>query len=149
MQVILTKNVKDLGKRGEVKKVKDGYFRNFLQPKGLAFAATPNRLKWAEKEMEKIVKEKEQVSKEAENLVSLLESTTLSIETKTTDKDTLYGSIGEKELVKALEKEAKIKVDKKQIELAEPIKKVGVHKFKVKLTDKVVANVKVEIKAKS
>ena len=59
MQIILTRNVKDYGKRGEVKDVKPGYYRNFLQPNGLAFTATPNRLKWAEGLMEKAVKQKE------------------------------------------------------------------------------------------
>jgi len=149
MQVILTKNVEQLGKRGEVKTVKDGYFRNFLAPKGLAFVATPKRLKWAEKEMEKIVKEKEEFAKEAVKYKETLEALTLSIEAKTTDKDTLYGKIAEKELIKELEDAAKIKVDKKQIELDKPIKTVGKHEFKVKLSDDVAATVKVEIKAKS
>lgn len=147
MQVILTKNVENLGKRGEVKTVKSGYFRNFLSPKGMAFLATPKRLVWAEKETEKIVKEKEEILKQAEKFKDQLEALTLTIEAKTTDKDTLYGKIDEKELVKHLEEQAKVKIDKKQVQLAEPIKKIGKFEFKVKLSDDVEATVKVEVKA--
>lgn len=147
MQVILTKNVENLGKRGEVKTVKGGYFRNYLAPKGLAFTATPKRLAWAEKETEKIVKEKEELAKQAEKYKKEIEATKLTIEAKTTDKDTLYGKIDEKELVKQLEEQAKVQVDKKQIKLESPIKKIGEYEFDVNLTDEVVATVKIEVKA--
>lgn len=147
MQIILTKNVENLGKRGEVKTVKSGYFRNFLSPNGLAFLATPKRLVWAGKETEKIVKEKEELAKQADKFKEELEAVTLTIEAKTTDKDTLYGKIDEKELIKQLEEQAKVKVDKKQIKLNEPIKKIGKYDFKVKLTDDIEATVKVEVKA--
>ena len=148
MQVILTRKVDKLGRKGEVKTVKNGYYRNFLLPNGLAFTVTPKRLKWAEGQMEKIVKEKEELAKEAGKYKEKLNAITLTFEEKTTDKDTLYASIGEKELIAALEKQAKVKVDKKQIALAEPIKKIGVHEIKVTLAKGVVAVVKVEVKAK-
>lgn len=149
MEIILTQKVDKLGRRGEVKNVKEGYFRNYLLPKGLAFAVTPKRLKWAESEMEKIVKEKAELAKEANKYKEQLEALTLTFEEKTTDKDTLYGSIGDKELIAALEEQAKVKVDKKQLKLAEPIKKVGMHELKVSLADGVDAVVKVEVKAKA
>lgn len=148
MEIILTQNVENLGKRGEVKTVKSGYFRNYLAPRGLAFISTPKRLAWAEKEMEKLVKEKEEIAKQAEKIKEDIENTTLQIEAKTTEKDTLYGKIDEKELASELESQAKVKVDKKQIDLDEPIKKVGNYTFKVKLADEVVANVKLEVKSK-
>ncbi len=148
MEIILTQNVENLGKKGEVKTVKSGYFRNYLAPRGLAFLSTPKRLAWAEKEMEKLVKEKEEIAKQAEKIKDDLETTTLKIEAKTTEKDTLYGKIDEKELASELESQAKIKVDKKQIELDEPIKKVGEYTFKVKLSDDIAADVKVEVKSK-
>ncbi len=148
MEIILTQNVENLGKRGEVKTVKSGYFRNYLAPRGLAFTATPKRLAWAEKEIEKIVKEKEEIAKQAEKIKDDLENTTLKIEAKTTEKDTLYGKIDEKELVSELESQAKVKVDKKQIELDDPIKKVGDYTFTVKLSENVAAIVKLEVKSK-
>jgi len=146
MEVILTRNVDKLGKRGDVKNVKDGYYRNFLSPKGLAFVATPARLKWAEGLQAESIKAKEEVAKKAEEYKKTLEKITLIFEAKTTDKDTLYGSIGEKELIAELEKQAKISLDKKQLELKEAIKTVGEHVVKVKLSDDVNVNLKVEVK---
>ena len=146
MEVILTRNVDKIGKRGDVKTVKPGYYRNFLAPRGLAFVATPARLKWAEKLQAESVKAKEEVAKKAEEYKKTLEGMTLTFEAKTTDKDTLYGSIGEKELVAELEKQAKISLDKKQLEMKEHIKSVGEHKVTVKLADDVTAELKVEVK---
>ncbi|MFC1655369.1 50S ribosomal protein L9 [Patescibacteria group bacterium] len=148
MQIILTKNVENLGKKGDVKNVKDGYYRNFLAPRKVAKVANPNLLEWAKKLQEQSVKEKEEVVKNAEEIKKKLEGLTITFEEKTTDKDTLYGSIGEKELVKALEEQGKVKLKKKQIDMAEHIKTVGKHKVTVKLTDEVHAKVKVEIKGK-
>lgn len=146
MEVILTRNVDKFGKRGDVKTVKTGYYRNFLSPKGLAFVATPARLKWAEGLQAQSIKAKEEVAKKAEDYKKKLEKMTLVFEAKTTDKDTLYGSIGEKELVVELEKQAKISLDKKQLEMKEHIKTVGTHTVIVKLADDVNAELKVEIK---
>lgn len=149
MKVVLTKPVDKLGKRGEIKVVKNGFFRNFLLPNGMAMVATRKRIKWAETEMEKMVKVKDELVKEADKYKKQLEALTITFEEKTTDKDTLYGSIGEKEIIAALEEQAKVKLDKKQIDLSEHIKAVGVHKVKVNLADKVVAVVKIEVKAKA
>ena len=146
MQIILTKNVDKLGKRGDIRDVKFGYYNNYLAPKGLAFVATPARLKWAEGLQEKAIKAKEEVANKAEEYKKKLEATTLTFEEKTTDKDTLYGSIGEKELIEALEEQAKISLDKKQILLKEPIKTVGSHKVTVNLADNVNIDLSIEVK---
>lgn len=147
MEVILTRNVDKVGKRGDVMTVKSGYYRNYLSPNGLAFVATPARLKWAEKIQSESVKAKDEIAKKAEEYKKTLEGMTLTFEAKTTDKDTLYGSIGEKELVAELEKQAKISLDKKQIEMKEHIKSVGKHTVEVKLTDNITAELKVDVKA--
>lgn len=149
MKVVLTKTVDKLGKRGEIKVVKNGFFRNFLLPNGMAMVATRKRVKWAETEMEKMVKAKDELAKEAGKYKDQLEALTITFEEKTTDKDTLYGSIGEKEIMAALEEQGKVKVDKKQIHLSEHIKAVGTHEVKVTLADNVDAVVKIEVKAKS
>lgn len=149
MEVILTRNVDKVGKRGDVKTVKDGYYRNFLSPKGLAFVATPARLKWAEGIQAESIKAKDEIAGKAEEYKKMLEGMTLTFEAKTTDKDTLYGSIGEKELVAELEKQAKISLDKKQLVMKEHIKTVGTHKVVVKLAEKVTAELTVEVKAKA
>lgn len=149
MQIILTQNVDKLGRKGEVKNVKSGFYSNFLSPKGLAFTVTPKRLAWAKTLQDQMVKEKEQITKEASKFKETLEAITLTFEVKTSDKDTLYGSIGEKEIIKELEKQAKIKLDKKQIKMSEHIKTVGTHTITVNLADDFDAQVKVDVKALS
>lgn len=148
MEVILTQNVDKLGRKGEIRNVKPGYYMNYLCPKGLAIQATAPRLKWAEKMKEARVKEHEEILKNAQKTKEQLESTVITLSEKTTEKGTLYGSIGDKEIQKAIEEQIKIKLDKKQIDLPEAIKSVGKHTVKVQLTEDVLVDVSVEISEK-
>ena len=140
-------NVVKLGRKGDLKNVKDGYFRNFLYPKGLATVPTKPLLKWAEGVRKLIMKEREEIVKQANAIKEQLEKNPYTIIVKTTDKDTLYGSIGEKEIVDLLAKEAKVKLEKKQIELKENIKKVGKYKINIELSEEVKAAITLEIAA--
>lgn len=148
MEVILTKNVEKLGRKGETKTVKPGYYMNYLGPNGLAIKATPARLKWAEKMAEARVKEQEDILKNAQELKSTIEKSTLSFEETVTDKGTLYGSIGEKEIQKAIEDQLNLKVDKKRIKLSDPIKAVGEYKVTLNLTDEVNVDLAIKISEK-
>jgi large subunit ribosomal protein L9 len=148
MEIVLTKNVEKLGRKGEIKDVKPGYFMNFLAPQGMALKATPARVEWAEKMQEQRVKEKEEITKQAKEIKEKLEETKITFDEKTTDKGTLYGSIGEKEIQKQIEDQAKIKLEKKQIKMPEPIKTTGSHKVAVQLTDVVSVDVTVEVAEK-
>lgn len=148
MEVVLTQNIEKLGRKGEVKNVKPGYYMNYLCPNGLAIKSTPARLKWAEEMQEKRVKEQEEILKHAKELKKQLEERTITFDEKTTDKGTLYGSISEKELQKAIEEQAKMKLNKKQIILKEPIKSTGSHKVEIQLADDVKVAVTVEVSEK-
>jgi len=148
MQVVLTRNVEKLGRRGQVKNVKTGYYSNFLLPGGLAKVATPNLLQWAKKIEESSLKEKAQIAEKANEFKAQLEKETFTIESRTSDKDTLYASVGEKEIVALLEEKANVKLDKKQILLDEHIKTVGMHTVKIKLSGSVTAEIKIEVIAK-
>jgi large subunit ribosomal protein L9 len=148
MQVLLTQNVAKLGRKGDIKNVKSGYYRNFLFPRGFATLPTPALLKWAEEIRKKIMKEREEIVKQATMIKQQLEEKPYEIKVKTTDKDTLYGSIGEKEIVELLAKEASVKLDKKQIELKENIKKVGKYKVNIELSEEVKATIILDVAAK-
>jgi large subunit ribosomal protein L9 len=148
MQVLLTQNVAKLGRKGDIKNVKSGYYRNFLCPRGFATIPTTALLKWAEEVRKKTLKEREEIVKQATMFKQQLEEKPFEIKVKTTDKDTLYGSIGEKEIVELLAKEAHVKLDKKQIELKENIKTVGKHKINIELSEEVKATVILEVSAK-
>jgi len=148
MQVLLTKNVVKLGRKGDVKNVKSGYYRNFLFPRGFATLPTPALLKWAEEIRKKVMKEREEIVKQATMIKTQLEEKPYEIKVKTTDKDTLYGSIGAKEIVELLAREAAVKLDKKQVELKENIKKVGKYKINIELSEEVKAIIVLEVAAK-
>lgn len=141
-------NVAKLGRKGDLKNVKNGYYRNFLFPKGLATIPSAPLLKWAEGVRAQIMKEREEIIKQANAIKDQLEEKAYTIEVKTTDKDTLYGSIGEKEIVDLLAKEAKIKLEKKQVELKDNIKKTGKYKVAISLSDEVKATVLIDVVAK-
>ena len=145
MIVILTKDVKGTGKEGDVVKVSDGYARNQLIPKGFAKEATQGNIRNLEKQKaiaaEKNAEQKAAAEKQAEQL----EKVTLVIQSKGGENGKLFGSITSKDIAEALEQQEGIKVDKKKIDLAGPIKQVGETDVVVKLFPEVSAKLKVSV----
>lgn len=144
MEVILKENVPGIGTAGSKINVKDGYARNFLFPRNLAVRVTEQNLKTFEQEQKsralKLAKEK----KGAEQLKEKLAQLSLTIPVLTQEKDKLYGSIGAVEIHKALQDDG-IEIDKNTLELAEPIKALGIYEVPVKLHPEVTATLKVWI----
>lgn len=142
MNVILIQDVKNLGELGSEIEVKDGYARNFLIPQKLAMEATPAALRVLEKKKkEKAIREekiKEECSLLAEKIAAL--SCTISVEAG--EKDKLFGAVTAENIAEALSAEA-IEIDKRKIELDEPIKKLGVYDVEIKLHPEVIAKTRV------
>jgi len=133
MKVIFTQNVKDQGKKGEMKEVSDGYARNFLIPRGLAMAATKDNLN-AQKLQEKakakqIEKEKALAVENAQKLEGII----VKIAAKAGAQGRLFGSITSKEISEALLEQHDIRIEKNKIVQADPIKTYGNFEIKVKL----------------
>jgi len=145
MVVILLKDVKGTGKAGEVVKVSDGYARNMLLPKGLAKEATEGNVRNLEKQKaiaeEKRAEQKAAAKVQAEKMSEI----TVVIKTKGGDNGKLFGSITSKDIADALEKQEGIKIDKKKIELASPIKQTGETEVTVKLFPEVSTVLKVSV----
>ena len=133
MKVLLTETVDNLGSAGEVKKVADGYARNFLIPKGLAVPATAGALKQAElrRQAESRRQKKEEVK--AESLGRTLSQVTLTFQVKAGEKDKLYGSITGADIAEAFERETGQAIDKRKVELEEPIRELGSYDVPIKL----------------
>jgi large subunit ribosomal protein L9 len=131
MKVLLIKDVKGLGKAGEIKNAKDGYARNYLIPKGFAKLATPEVIKeWEEEQKRKEAKLQAEIAKLNE-LKEKIENTTLVIKHKLGANGRLYGAITNKEVAEAL-KEKGIEIDKKHIDMKQ-IKTVGEYEVDIKL----------------
>lgn len=147
MEVVLLKDVPKLGKRGELKRVKDGYFRNYLYPRTLAILATPARKKIAEGLMKKRLIEFEEMKKQAMEVKDRLEKAVLTFENKASAKGKLYGSISQKDIAKAIKDEVNVEIVEAQVSLKEHIKAVGKFVVPVNLVEGVTAEVRVEVKA--
>lgn len=132
MEIILREDVDKLGARGQVVKVASGYARNFLLPKRLAVAATEANKKIVEQERQAHLRKEAKLKNEAEDLGKILAGVSVSIAQKAGENDQLFGSVTAKDIAEALEKQ-KFTVDRRKIQLDEPIRQLGEHKVTVRL----------------
>ncbi|MEA3354392.1 MAG: 50S ribosomal protein L9 [Campylobacterota bacterium] len=145
MKVLLIKDVKSLGKTGEVKEVKDGYGKNFLIGKGFAKHATPEVLEQWEAEQIKIKEALAEDIKEAKSIKEKLESSKFTIKHKVGANGHLIGSVTNKEIALALYDQADIAIDKKQITLKTKIKDIGIYEVDCKLGNGIHADAKIDV----
>lgn len=144
MDVILTKDVENLGTAGEIVRVKPGYGRNFLIPRGMALLATRGNMAQHEHHKRSIQREQEKIRAEYEKLAERLKGTSVSIARKAGKDDKLFGSVGVRDIVEALEAQH-IALDRKLIQLPEPIRTVGTHEVAVRFTADVSVSLKVTV----
>ena len=144
MKVLLIKEVKSLGKVGDIKEVKDGYGQNFLIGKGFAKLATPEVIANWKEEQERRERELQNELKRIESEKSILEKETIKIE-KSIAPVGIKGSVGNADIAKAIENQFGIKVDKKHINLKKAIKSTGVHEVDTKLGHGIHATLRVEV----
>ena len=142
MKVILRQDFETLGKIGEVVAVKDGYARNYLIPRSIAYRATTSSLHALEEEKKQHDRQEQKQFKDAEKLGVELEKLSVTIPMKVGEDDKLFGSVTSQMIADAL-KEKGFTVDKRTIELEEPIKTLGIFEVPVKLHTKVSAKAKV------
>ena len=146
MKVILKENVASLGNTGDMVKVSDGYGRNYLIPKGMAIEASTRNVKVLEHEKRHVLQAAEKEKKKAMTLVEKLASLTLTITRRVGDQEKLFGSVGTKDIEKALGEQG-MPIDRKNILLNEPFKSIGEFPVKIKLSGGVTGEVKVKIVA--
>jgi len=144
MKVLLIKEVKTLGKAGEIKEVKDGYGQNFLIGKGLAKLATPDVIEnWKTEQAEMARNLKDEIARlEAEKIT--LEASIIKIE-KASAPVGIKGSVGNADISEAIQEQLGIELDKKHINLKKAIKSTGVHEVDAKLGHAIHATIKVEV----
>jgi len=145
MKVIFLKDVKGKGKKGEIKNVADGYAQNFLFKQGLAIEATPANLKTLEAQKNKQKREEEEELARAKQQKEQIEQLTVEISAKAGEGGRLFGSITSKQIAESLEKQHKIKIDKRKIELGDAIRALGYTNVPIKLHSEVTAVLKVHV----
>ena len=146
MKVILTEDVKSLGKKGEIVNVNDGYARNFILPKKLGIEATSkniNDLKLQKQNEEKVAQEHLEAAQE---LAKKLEAAKVELKIKMGEGGKAFGSVSSKEIAEEVKKQMDLTIDKKKVQLKEAIRTLGTHNVPVKLHPKVTAELKVVVK---
>ena len=141
MLVLLLKDVHGLGHAGEVKKVTDGYARNFLIPRKLATVATDVAIKQAEQHRQAASRQQIKVLTEAQAFAQVLDGVSLSFKARAGEGDRLYGSITNAHIADALAEKVGREVDKRKIDLEEPIKEIGTHAVTIRLAPEAEAKI--------
>ena len=145
MKVILTQDVKGVGKKDQILEVNDGYARNFLIPKKLGVQASTANLALLKSKQDSRDFKKQEEKKEAEKIKEKLEKIRLDIKVKSGENGKIFGGVTSKEISDVLKDKYSINIDKKKIELKETIKIVGITTVDIKLFEGVIGKVKVNV----
>jgi len=144
MNVVLREDVEKLGKRGETVRVAPGYGRNYLIPKKLAYPATPGNLKVIEHEKRAKDTRDAKVRQDHEKMASVISGFSFTVAKKVGENDALFGSVTSQDIADLLAGKG-FEIDKRRIELHEPIKTLGSHTVEIKLHKDVTARVSIEV----
>lgn len=145
MKVILTQDVRKIGKKGQIINASDGYAKNFLFPKKLAVPADTQNLNELKAKQASEQHKKEIETEEAKKIAEQIKKIEITIKAKTGENQKLFGSITSKEISENIEEVLKIKIDKKKINLKEPIKSLGEFPVEIKLYEGVTLKTTVHI----
>ena len=144
MKLVLSKDVRNLGKRGDVVSVAKGYARNYLLPNDLAIDATEHNIHKAEKIKEERLKREEEVMNVATNLRQALEGVHIVIAQSSTDEGTLYASITKDQIIDAIEKFSGTRVEEGVVSIPKVVKEIGLHKINLEVSSEVTIEVDLE-----
>ena len=145
MKVVLLKDVKNVGKRDDILTVSDGYARNFLFPQKLAAEATPGALKEIQRKRAAQDAREAEMLAEAKNKAAALKDKVITLEVKCGEKGRLYGSVTSAEVAEALEKQHGVQVDKRKIDIGDPIRETGMRTISVWLYSGVTTPMKLDV----
>jgi len=145
LKVILLEDIKKLGKKGDLVNVADGYARNYLFPRNLAKEATAGGIKQLKQEKAALENKRKKEKEQAKELAAKLSDTIITLKVKSGEQGKLFGSVTSKDISEALKEQQKIEVDRRKIELSEPIKSLGSYKVDIKLAPEVDAKLTVKI----
>jgi len=145
MEVILLKDMENLGKVGDIVKVKDGYARNYLIPSGIALPATKSNIARVKNELQSLRKKAERQIARFKELAEKLNTTRITIEHEAGEEGKLFGSVTTSQIEKALHKAGFEEIEKKQIVLEKPIRETGTYEVKIHLFKDIDATITVDV----
>jgi len=145
VKVVLRSDVSGIGRKGDVREVANGYARNYLLPRGLAFKATPGVEAQAEDMRRARAAKQASEMADAKVVAEMLASAPLRITVRSGKEGKLFGSVGSSDIVSAISKQLGVTVERRQVELPEPIKAVGTYQVPVELHHELTVPVTVEV----
>ncbi len=148
MEIILLGNVPDLGKVGDVVKVKNGYARNYLLPRQMAINATPGNIKRIEREKTKRLAQYEEEKKQAQSKAAEYSKVSLTLAVEVNDQEKLYGAVSETDILEALKAEG-LNIEKKSLVVEKSIDELGIFEIGIKLHPEVIAKVRLWVTKQS
>jgi large subunit ribosomal protein L9 len=148
MEVILRETIDSLGRAGQVVKVADGYARNYLLPKKLAYLATPGNLKVIESERNSLLKKEAKQQDDAAKLKEMLDKVEITIRRKVGEQKALYGSVTNADVAEELVKKG-FEIEKRKIHMDDHIKSIGEYDIPIRLFKDVTASVKLKVEAEA
>ena len=144
MEIILRETIDNLGRAGQVVKVADGYARNYLLPRKLAYLATPGNLKVIEAERQSLLRKDAKQKEDAEKLLKMLDAVEITIRRKVGENDVLYGSVTNSDVADELEKKG-FQIEKRKIHMEDHVKSIGEFSIPVRLFKDVTAHIKLKV----
>ncbi|HAA89057.1 MAG: 50S ribosomal protein L9 [Thermoanaerobacterales bacterium 50_218] len=145
MKVILCQDVKNLGKKGDIVEVAEGYGRNYLFPRGLAVPASEGKIKEAKLLKEGKARKEERARREAQEMAKKIEGRVVKIASRAGEEGKLYGAVTSRDIARALSEILGKEIDKRKVELEEPLKMLGSYPVSVRLYPGVQAKITVEV----
>ena len=145
MKLVLSQDVRSLGKRGDIVSVSRGYARNYLLPNNLAIDATQHNLREAENVREKRLKKAEESMNIAKTLLQSLEDAHVVIAQSSTDEGTLYASVTKSQIVEVIEKFSGTRVEEDIVNIPKPVKEIGLHKINLELSSEINIDIDLEV----
>jgi len=148
MEIILLQDIDKLGNRGQLVKVADGYGRNYLLPQKMAVQATPQNKKWVEQQRVRFLKQEAKEKADAQDLAKIMEGVAVSFRRKAGEQGTLFGSVTAMDVADGLSAQG-YKIDRRKIQLDNPLKVVGEYDVPIRLHREVTASIKVKVESEA
>lgn len=145
MKIILIQDVKKLGKKGEIIEASDGYARNYILPQKLGIEANSRNLNDLKLQKQKEEKEAQRILDEAKELARNIGEQVVTVKMKAGEGGKVFGSVSAKEIAEAMKKQNALEIDKKKIQLQEPIRSFGLHEVGIKLHPQVTGTLRVKV----
>lgn len=143
MKVIFIQDLPGKGNSEEIKEVRTGYARNYLIPKGIAIEATPENIKHRKNQEKFFEKKKQKIITQAKEIKNALKDASVTINSKAGQDDKLFGAVTNEDIAAAIHQQLSVDIDKHQILIEQPIKKLGIYKIPVRLCEEVTGEVKI------